>query len=61
MEQTLIQKGVENDDDQDGEKSDIGGYECARPDRPEPRGGGRRRDKPLLQYSIKNWIEELKG
>ena len=32
-------------------KLDIGGYACARPACPEPRGGGRRRAKPLLQYS----------
>ena len=37
-------------------KSDIGDYGCARPACPEPRGGGRRRANPLLQYSTKDWI-----
>ena len=40
-------------------KLDIGGYDCVRPDRPEPRGGGRRRAKPLLQYRKKDWTKEL--
>ena len=40
-------------------KSDIGGYDCARPACPEPRGGGRRRAKPLLQYRKKDWMKEL--
>ena len=42
-------------------KLDIGGYDCARPACPEPRGGGRRRAKPLLQYSTKDWMKELEG
>ena len=37
-------------------KSDIGDYACARPPCPEPREGGRRRAKPLLQYSTKDWM-----
>ena len=40
-------------------KLDIGGYDCARNPCPEPRGGGRRRAKPLLQYSKKHWMKEL--
>ena len=40
-------------------KLDIGGYECARHPCPEPRGGGRRRAKPLLQYRKKDWMKEL--
>ena len=35
-------------------KSDIDGYAPDRPDDFGPRGGGGRRGKPLLQYSIKN-------
>ena len=38
-------------------KLHIGGYECARNHDPEPRGGGGRRAKPLLQYSTKDWME----
>ena len=41
-------------------KLDIGGHSCARPACPEPRGGGRRRAKPLLQYSTKHWMKELR-
>ena len=40
-------------------KLDIGGYGCKRHPCPEPRGGGRRRAKPLLQYSKKHWMKEL--
>ena len=40
-------------------KLDIGGYDCVRNHGPEPRGGGRRRAKPLLQYSKKHWMKEL--
>ena len=40
-------------------KLDIGGHDCARHPCPEPRGGGRRRAKPLLQYSKKHWMKEL--
>ena len=40
-------------------KMDIGVYECKRNPCPEPRGG-RRRAKPLLQYSKKHWMKELK-
>ena len=40
-------------------KLDIGGYETLRLACPEPRGGGRRRAQPLLQYSKKRWMKEL--
>ena len=40
-------------------KLDIGGYAFARHPCPEPRGGGRRRAKPLLHYSKKHWMKEL--
>ena len=40
-------------------KLDIGGYGCVRPACPDPRGGGRRRVKPLLQYRKKDWMKEL--
>ena len=42
------------------EKLDIGAYGCARPACSKPRGGGRRRAKPLLQYSIQDWMKELR-
>ena len=42
-------------------KLDMGGYECKNYTCPKPRGGGRRRAKPLLQYSTKDWMEELEG
>ena len=37
-------------------KMDIGGYGCKNYPCPEPRGGGRRRAKPLLQYSTTDWM-----
>ena len=40
--------------------SDIGEYECIRHHDFGARGGGRRRAKPLLQYSIKDWMKELR-
>ena len=40
-------------------KLDIGVYGCVRPPSPEPRGGGRRRAKSLLQDSKKHWMKEL--
>ena len=41
-------------------KLDTGDYDSARPACPEPRGGGGRRAKPLLQYSMKDWMKELR-
>ena len=40
-------------------KLDIGAYETIRHHRFGARGGGRRRAKPLLQYSKKHWMKEL--
>ena len=36
-------------------KLDMGGYECENHPCPEPRGGGRRRAKPLLQGLGRMW------
>ena len=38
---------------------DIDAYETIRHHRFGARGGGRRRAKPLLQYSKKHWMKEL--
>ena len=40
-------------------KLDIGGYGCKNHPCPKPRGGGRRRAKPLLRYRKKDWMKEL--
>ena len=60
MEPTSIKNMLKNDEKmmttRMAKKSDIGGYECARNHDPEPRGGGGRRAKPLLQYSTKDWM-----
>ena len=40
-------------------KSDIEGCGCIRHHGFESRGAGRRRAKPLLQYSKKHWMKEL--
>ena len=54
-----IKGGWENDEKmmmtRIANKSDIGGYGCIRHHGFETRGGGRRRAKPLLQYSTKDW------
>ena len=42
-------------------KLDIGGYEAARHPCPEPRGGGRRRAKPLLQGLGRMWSWKDEG
>jgi hypothetical protein len=40
-------------------KSDVEGYECGLQSCPEPRGGGRRRGKPLLRrMRRRSWKDE---
>ena len=50
---------IKNDDDQDVKKLEKGAYGTIRHHRFGARGGGRRRAKPLLQYSKKHWMKEL--
>ena len=40
-------------------KSNLGAYETARPDDLGPRGGGRRRGKPLLQRIGGSWKKDF--
>ena len=59
-----IKRGWKNDEKmmmtRMAKKLDIGGYECKNHPCPKSRGGGRRRAKPLFQYSTKHWMKELR-